>query len=139
MQYLQTNITNKKKVVILILAGIIFFFAGTLFLSSLKREEKIAIPVPTPFPTTLPTPTSVINAPTPPKQQIYKDILLPQLPFGTEVFEIEYLQSSETFVITVRESPYDENKKKAEDWLKEKGVEDLNDLKILYTKYRWVY
>lgn len=129
---------NTSKIIIIIIATAIFFI-GYYLLSIIKPSEKDnpQVTVPTPSPISIP-PTDTINA-TPPTTQ--KDILpnlIHFLPFDSQEFSVEFYGSTQAVVVTIKESPYEENKKKAQDWLQNHGITNLNDLKIIYTSYRWV-
>lgn len=93
--------------------------------------------------TTLPTvtPIKLIREPSPPETNkippLEKDGLIQKLPYSTGSFDIEYLAISDEFILTIKESPYEQNKNKAINWFVENGI-DPTRLRILYNKYRWV-
>lgn len=95
--------------------------------------------------TNLPTPTIIPvkkNIPTlPPVNNLpilNKNALIDLLPYSTDNFNIEYLTTSDTFIVTIKNSPYEENKADANSWLKQHGVDDTAKLRIIYTRYRGV-
>jgi hypothetical protein len=95
-----------------------------------KFTDSPTIPLPTIYPTkTLLSPTPTV---------INRSKLNTLLPIKQDDFSIEYLVTSDTFVITVTKSPYEENKLKAEDWLLSHGINDLSTERILYNRSLFV-
>jgi hypothetical protein len=107
-------------------------------------------PPATPTPTNAPPiPTPTIPPPTPTKQPsatepssgglhpLVKAELISQMPIQTQNFAIEYLTTSDSFIITVYECPVSENKEAALQWFRDQGV-DPNSLTILYNIYRYL-
>ena len=129
-----------KKILFIML--ILIVVVSTIFVFFFLSDNKRSItpePVNNPSPSVVPVNT---GAPTlPPINNVpilNKNSLIDLLPYSTNDFDIEYLTTSDTFVVTVKNSPYEANKEQANAWLKEKGVEDPGKLRIMYTKYRWV-
>jgi len=60
------------------------------------------------------------------------------LPYDTDQFSISYIESTDNVVIYIKDNPYDVNKRKALDWLKSVGIEDLNWINLLYTSAKGV-
>lgn len=127
--------------IIIIIFGLFLFFIGYYVLSLLKPSQEPTLPLNQPTPISSPltvTPTDIVVAPPPPAQQSILPKLAQFIPFDSNEFSIEYYNSSQSIVVTIKESPYEGNKKKAQDWFHGHGVTNLNDLKIIYTSYRWV-
>lgn len=85
-----------------------------------------------------PTPVKVINnlksiIPISSRAQLIR-----MLPVRTDVFTIEYLAKSDTIIVTITKNPYTQNKQKALDWFKERGITDINSLNILLVHLRYV-
>lgn len=96
-------------------------------------------PLPTPVPQELqkntplsPTPLTLFE------KEIVKQELITLLPLQTQTYTIEYLYTSDEFVVTILEGPYEENKQRAEQWFKNHGIKNLAELKINWVTYRWV-
>jgi len=101
-------------------------------------QEKRATPVPTPHAPISPVPTLF---PTPTPSQLYlspvlKNELVEAMPIVQSGYTIEYLRTSDTFVVTVLEDPYETNKQLADNWFIDQGVEDLRSLNIMYHRLR---
>ncbi len=94
--------------------------------------------------TIIPTPTLIPISPfisLPPENNISlfeKNVLIEQLPLETPTYNIEYLVESDTFVVTIKQSPYLQHKQAADQFFIQNGVKDLGSLRILYNSYRWV-
>lgn len=98
--------------------------------------------------TTPPTPTSFQNKetrftlnPTPtntPLSNKNKRQLISQMPIKTSDYAIEYLSTSDTFMVKILRNPYETNKAKAQTWLKIHGAEDLKTLNIIYYHSRFM-
>jgi len=125
---------------ILFISAIIFvlfvLFILYLFVSNIRSapgETIIEAPIPT---------KSQIRPSTPPPPIIEDAPLIEQiiarLPISTEEYYIEYLSSSNTFVITIKESPFEQNSEKARQWFVENGFSNTTGLNIIYNSYRWV-
>lgn len=96
----------------------------------------------TPFTLYFKTKTSHILSPPPtPESQITASsiqLLISKLPVVTDKYIIQYFQKTKKFSINILENPYEENKKLAEDWFKEQGIENLSKLNIFYSTPRGV-
>ncbi len=125
---------------IFFIASIIFtlllLFVLYLFISNIRKapEETVReIPVPT---------ESQIKPPAAPPPIIEDEPLIEQiiarLPVSTETYDIEYLGSSNTFIITVKQSPFKENSEDALRWFLENGFKSTEGLNIIYNSYEWV-
>lgn len=126
---------------------------GLTVLSSLKPVEKDLQPLPQPtsFPNTSPTSTpkaksiSPIIFETNPSITPFtgdfltiKKSLITKMPYQTDDFLIEYTYTSDSFIVTIKQSPFEQNVTKAENWIKSQGITDLGALDITYSSYRWV-
>lgn len=67
-----------------------------------------------------------------------KSSLIGQMPIKTPGYSIEYLKTSDTFVILILQGPYEQSKKAAENWLRNNGAYDLKTINMLYYKYKFV-
>lgn len=83
-------------------------------------------PIPTPPPTTQNTYSPSVQT------------LAEKLPIITDEYTIQYFANINKFVILILENPYEENKKEADSWFKEQGVNDLSSLNIEYGSSRGV-
>lgn len=127
--------------IIILFSGLFLFFIGYYILSLLKPSQEPTLPPnqPTPIPPSLTvTPTDIVTASPPSAQQSILPRLTQLIPFDSNEFSIEYYNSTQAFVVTIKESPFEKNKKKAQNWFHNHGVTNLSDLKIIYTSYRWV-
>lgn len=146
---------SKKKIIIISLSLVFIILLFSLMLIGGRQTTKTIpphiIPSPTPVfvpfasPTTIPSPTDIPSVPvseTPPPENnpavIKNENIIPLMPVQTSTYTIEYLVTSDTFLVTVTESPYEQNKALAESWFKDHGIEDLSSIKIIFWKYRWV-
>ncbi len=129
-----------RKILFIITIGIVFMLLLFLylFLVNLRNtpEQKTPIiPFPTQsgiqpiFPTTYPPLV---------EEEPLLEQIISRLPVTTDAYDIEYLSSSNTFVVTIKESPYEENKSKAQQWFLQNGFSSIEGLNILYNSYRWV-
>lgn len=124
---------NKKLFTILIFV--------LLFLLLLKLNQLV-----TPKPTATPAPTiffyspkpAIIVLPTTNPATVSSDKIISQLPIETPEYTIQYLPKTKKFIVMILENPFEENKKKAEEWFKEQGVEDLSELNISFGSSRGV-
>lgn len=120
-------------VLIIVLLGLFVLF---LIISNLRQSPPASIddlPVPTQSqirPTSIPSP---ITEDAPLIEQIIN-----RLPVSTEKYDIEYLSSTNTFVITVKESPFSQNSQEALSWFTENGFSNTDNLNIIYNSYEWV-
>lgn len=131
---------NKTLLLIIIVTTIIFIVAAISILSNLKpssNQQPVNTMLPTPTPFLLPTFTPTIAQQTT-IDPVLKQKLIRQMPIIADGYELEYLFTSDTFMVSVNKSPYREYKEKAQQWLKDQGVQNLNSLIIDYRKYRWV-
>lgn len=119
-----------------IIFSLLFLFVLYLFLSNIRKapEETVReVPIPT---------ESQIRPPAAPPQIIEDEPLIEQiiarLPVSTETYDVEYLSSTNTFVITVKESPFEQNSEKARQWFLQNGLSSTEDLNIIYNSYEWV-
>lgn len=91
--------------------------------------------------TPLPTESQVRPSPTPVpvvEDEPLIEQLIERLPVSTDAYDIEYLSSTNTFVITVKESPFSQNSEAARQWFLQNGFSDTSGLNIIYNSYEWV-
>lgn len=127
-----------RKFVFIAASSLIIIFIVIFFIVSSLRQN------PTPTPSPLPSVTPVPSVPfvtLPAKNDISvfeKSDLISQLPIETNTYNIEYLVESDTFVVTIKDSPYVQNKAAADEFFTRNGVTDLSKLRIIYNSYKWV-
>lgn len=125
------------------------FFLFFLLLSGLKpaRKNKTLVPTPTLTPNNTfqrPYPSPTSNPPTPTASSLSgqntasREQIISQMPVATPEYNIEYLQTSDMFIVTIKKSPYEQNKALAEGWFKSRGVFDMSSFNIKFTKYNFV-
>lgn len=134
------------KVAIIILAVALFFGVLLALLIPLQQKppnEQTRNPKPTPAAsrtsknsTVQPKPSLIPVDAAEPTQLTKKD-LIKLTPVTEHGFDIEYFLESDSFLITITESPYKDNKQKALDWFNTHGL-DIDSLKILWSSYRYV-
>lgn len=116
---------------VVIAAVFVFFFL----------PQKVAQPPiqDTALPTKIPTPIVQVTLPAENNiAPITKNDIIKQLPIIVSEYNIEYFTTTDTFIVTIKESPYEGNKQKAIDWFTNLGITDPTKLRLIYTKYRWV-
>lgn len=111
-------------------------FVMYLLISNIRQAPQ-DVPDDTPLPTRVqtrpsPTPASIVE------DEPLVEQIIQRLPVSTERYDIEYLSSTNTFVITVKESPFDQNSNEALSWFTENGFSNTNSLNIIYNSYEWV-
>lgn len=69
-----------------------------------------------------------------------KQALLKVVPYYQKEYSVEYLESDDTFLITINESPLKDNMENAVKWLRDQGLveTDLETLKIQFTHPNFV-
>lgn len=139
-----------------VLLAIFFFsFAGILALSFLLPRSA-PTPVPTfntsytPTPVSLPTNTQPFLSPSPSQEDplhespsptqpsLSRKELIDLLPITTDSYNIEYFAASDEIVVTIKQEPYEENRKKSERWFIEKGFSDFDKARITWTALRFI-
>jgi len=125
----------------LFIATVIFvlfiLFVLFLFLSNSRRREVAPSPVVLP----IPTESQIAPTATPPplnQEEPLIEQIIDRLPVSTEKYDIEYLSLTNTFVITIKESPFAENSELARQWFLQNGFSSTEGLNILYNSYEWV-
>ena len=119
-----------------IIFTLLFLFVLYLFISNIRRapEETVReIPVPTESqirPTAVPPPII--------EDEPLIEQIIARLPVSEPEYDIEYLSSSNTFVITIKESPFEQNSEKARQWFLQNGFSNTDGLNIIYNSYEWV-
>ena len=63
--------------------------------------------------------------------------LVKKMPVVTNNYNIEYLTTSNSFILTVKKSPYEANLALAKTWFQKEGV-NINNVNVLFYKYRFV-
>ena len=125
---------------ITIIVSLAFVFCLLFILSFIfptkNKIDNNQISQPSPLPTyTNTTPTMVPTIPvasiTPPDKQQ----LINLMPISTAQYDIEYLSAIDTFLVTIKFSPYESNKNLAINWFHEHGISDTSSLNIVYRKY----
>ncbi len=126
----------------ILLAGIIIL---TVVIFSRQAGSPQTAPSPTPFstftpsvitqPSLIPGTPAPVKTPIPSNLSLTKEQLQSLTPLQLDNFNVEYYLESDSFLITIKESPYEENKALAEKWLTDKGL-DLSTLKLEWTSLR---
>lgn len=123
---------------------VLFFFFVLLFFIQRKSpsQNQPVVPSPTSVPSTqsvapfripvTPSPTTIQDRPVPPE-----DFLL-NLPFQSETFSVEYFKPERTILISISQSPYEEIKEKALQWMRSKGLRNEGSYHIIYVKPRFL-
>lgn len=119
-----------------IIFTLLFLLILYLFISNIRRAPEVIIDE-----TPLPTESQVRPSPTPVpivEDEPLIEQLIERLPVSTDAYDIEYLSTTNTFVITVKESPFSQNSEAARQWFVQNGFSDTNGLNIIYNSYEWV-
>ena len=119
-----------------IVLTLLFLFLLYILISNIRRVPEEAVRE-VPFPTE----SQIIPTEAPPliiEEEPQIEQIIARLPVSTEEYDIEYLSSSNTFVITIKESPFEQNSEKARQWFVENGFSNTTGLNIIYNSYRWV-
>ena len=99
------------------------------------------IPSSPPQPSVIPDIRSIQLLPTPTATTLTnnnKPAIIKLMPVKTPEYIIEYLVTSDTFIVRVLKTPYQANKTAAENWFKTHGAPNLQTLNILYYRYKFV-
>lgn len=119
-----------------IILTILFLFFLYIFISNIRRvPEEIVREIP------FPTESQIIPTRVPPliiEEEPLIEQIIARLPVSEPEYDIEYLSSSNTFVITIKESPFEQNSEKARQWFLQNGFSNTDGLNIIYNRYRWV-
>lgn len=111
---------------------------GTFFLFFIFNPGGPSTNDKNPFAT--PTGAFFLNSPTPSpnfeaQNPVTKEDLIDLMPLSTDGFDIEYLVTTDAFVVTVKQSPFGKYQLEAEQWFQNQGVENLYNYNILWNKY----
>lgn len=126
--------------IILIAVIFVVYLVASLFGPTPEPEES---PIPSTIPTRStqpldsinPSPLQSITTPLPSLTgQTAKDQVINSLPLITSLFNVEYYYDGDVFRITIKQNPYTENKLKAEQWLKDQGLNPAS-LNIFWDAY----
>lgn len=98
--------------------------------SSIASFQPSLIPVPSlnPYSSPLLTPAPL------PQKKLTKEEFLRSMPVITDLFNIEYFDTTGSLWITIKEDPYEENKQEAIKWLRDRGL-NPDELNIKWNKY----
>lgn len=119
---------------ILIIVFILYIFISNIRQSPEETVREIPLPTESQIRPTEPTPTA---APLNPEEPLIEQIIA-RLPVSTDTYNIEYLSTSNTFVITIKESPFEQNSEAARQWFIDNGFSSTEGLNIIYNSYSWV-
>lgn len=127
-----------KKILFITTAIIVVVLILIIFIFSMGEKggvtpPRLESPTPIPVKVSIPTPTTSAE-----NLVVDKNALLQKLPIQTDTYNIQYIASTDTFVVTIKESPLEINKQQANKFFYENGVKDLSKLNIAYNSYRWV-
>lgn len=64
--------------------------------------------------------------------------LINMLPVRNDSFTIEYLAKTDTIIVTIIKNPYTQNRQKALNWFKERGVNDIKTMNVLLVHLQYV-
>jgi hypothetical protein len=67
-----------------------------------------------------------------------KNNLISKMPLDKSNYSIEYLDATDQFVITIKDSPVEKNKEEAAKWIKSQGLSNLESLNILWITEKWL-
>lgn len=141
---------RNKNVIFLLLP--LIFFVGILFMVIFIKFQQPAnhyanpniisiTPViikPPPIATIAPSIAPTLS----PEEKNIKQSIISVLPIKTNEFDIEYIapsnNSPDYFIVTIKESPFNQNQEKAKEWFIEHGVQNISDFPIDFRKYKWV-
>lgn len=130
-----------KKQIFLVLGFLTILFILSLVLFRPSPPQNISVsPTPNPSGTTTPgtsIPRVTITESASEKQR-KKQAIIQMMPVIYPEFTIEYLVTSDVFMVTILQSPFDDTKEKANEWFNEQGIIDLKDLPIQYIKPRYI-
>lgn len=84
-------------------------------------------------PVTLPSPTPLSAY----ERALQKQDIIALMPVTNTVYTIEYFYTSDSFIVTITQSPYAKNRKKAEEWFADMGI-DTTKLNILWTSHPYI-
>lgn len=122
--------------IVAIIFVLLFLFVLYLFISNIRRTpEEIVKEIPVPTESQIKPPAA--SPPIIEEEPLIEQIIT-RLPVSTETYNIEYLSSSNTFIITVKQSPFKENSEDALRWFLENGFKNTEGLNIIYNSYKWV-
>ena len=127
-----------NKIYLLVVGLLIILVGLTLFLRGSSTPN-------TPTETVVPTPFSSIT----PSQTIHyvelKEVtegvklgIINKLPVRTPRYDIEYLRTSDRFVVSIKESPVDKYKDEAKQWFRDNGVADPDNANIYFIVPRFI-
>ena len=129
-------------VILIILALVVIVIAPRIY-----RERPSPSPeTSTPSPTFIPLPSSFFSPepqattlPSPVSQKIIsRQELINLTPVETPEFNIEYFSTSDSIIVTIKKSPYEQSQAKAEEWFRQRGIVDFDAYKIEWSSYRYL-
>lgn len=131
---------NTKILLVILLIIVLILILLTLLLGGFKKESnKPKTPPTPPSPSQIQTtPTANPTVPVITPKPITKEQLIKMMPVQQPEFNIEYLSKSDIFLVTIKESPYDQNKEKSKQWLIANGVTDFQKFNIQWRAYPYV-
>jgi hypothetical protein len=119
-----------------IVLTLLFLFLLYILISNIRRApEETVREVP------FPTKSQIVPTGVPPliiEEEPLIEQIIARLPVSEPEYDIEYLSSSNTFVITIKESPFEQNSEKARQWFLQNGFSNTDGLNIIYNSYEWV-
>jgi len=106
-----------------------------------STPDRQQVPTSPPQPSVIPDIRNIQLLPTPtatPLTNTNKQAIIKLMPVKTTEYVIEYLVTSDTFIVRVLKTPYQANKTAAENWFKTHGAPNIETLNILYYRYKFV-
>jgi len=138
---------KKLSITKIIIGLIVFSFLLEVIFSLINSNNGNNGTKPFPTPTRVDQPIPVFKKPTATPQpfpttteqdsNLQEEKIISLMPVVSDSYNIEYLFLINTFVVTIKESPYTQNREKAMKWFMSHGV-NPNSPNIIYRKYRWV-
>lgn len=122
-------------IILIIIVSILVFLNLRTVATTEKQNpspspEQAHTPLRFSFPTLSPLPT--LKATTADITSVVK-----KMPVITETYSIEYLTTSDLFVVIIKKSPYETNLALAKAWFQQENI-DLDTINIIFYKYRFV-
>src|SRR5258708_3390617 len=130
------NKTTILKVLAVVLVSSLIFIAYIWSLASKPNPKKYDISKFSPPAlenSPSPTASSLDNSALQPslsEQDLVEQKILNQLPFITAAFKIEYFANPPLYLVTIKQNPFEENVKTANQWFLDQGLKDLDSLNI---------
>lgn len=121
-----------KKIYIIGIGLLLIIISSTVALRvSSPTSVQTNTPIPTPFTSITPNPTIKYIELKKVTEGVKVEIIN-KLPVITEGYSIEYLKTSDRFVVSIKQNPASQYKKEAKEWFRQNGVADPDSANIYY-------